>query len=100
MNYYDDPFLQKVVKHYTVMTGKASIKKPLQCLKVSFRWKKLADDAAVPEKRPYMMHYDGHRNRIDRIVRPKETEILEQEVFGELLFDPQKSPWVKLVKCC
>ncbi|ARU56531.1 acyl-CoA dehydrogenase [Oleiphilus messinensis] len=45
-----------------------------------------------------MMHYDGHHNRIDRIVRPKETEMLEQEVFGELLFNKQKSPWIKLIK--
>lgn len=99
VNYYDDPFLQKVVKHYTGDDWEGVNKEAIAMSeKVSFRWKKLADDAAVPEKRPYMMHYDGHRNRIDRIVRPKETEILEQEVFGELLFDPQKSPWVKLVK--
>ena len=45
-----------------------------------------------------MVHFDGHRNRIDRIVRPPQTEVLEQEIFGERLFDQDKSPWVKLVK--
>ena len=97
--YTDDPFLQKVVQYYAgddwEAVNDAAIK---VSKKVSFRWKKLADEAAVPEKRPYMMHYDGHHNRIDRIVRPKETEMLEQEVFGELLFNKQKSPWIKLIK--
>jgi alkylation response protein AidB-like acyl-CoA dehydrogenase len=99
VNYYDDPFLQKVIKHFSgdafdevhqAVTGFSE--------KVSFRWRKLAEAAAVPEKRPYIMHYDGHHNRIDRIVRPQETEIHEREVFGELLFNKDQSPWTKLVK--
>ena len=99
VDYYDDPSLKRIVKHYTAehwTEVNAEAERISQ--KVSFAWRKLADDAAVPEKRPYMMHYDGHHNRIDRIVRPKETEILEKEVFAEKLFTKDKSPWVKLIK--
>jgi alkylation response protein AidB-like acyl-CoA dehydrogenase len=100
VNYYeDDVFFQRALKHYcgddweSVNAEASAVSK-----KVSFDWKTLSEAAAVPEKRPYMMHYDGHHNRIDRIIRPKETELMEKEVFGELLFDKEKSPWVKLAK--
>jgi len=48
----------------------------------------LADfsEASLPENRPYLMHYDGHKNRIDRIVRPYEIAVMEKEVFGEAWF--------------
>ena len=45
-----------------------------------------------------MLHYDGHHNRIDRIVRPHETEIMEKEIFSEAFFADKTSPWVKLIK--
>ena len=97
--YADDPFIQKVVKHfsaddYSVVDEEARAISQ----KASFRWRDMAESAAWPDKRPYMMHYDGHHNRIDRIVRPNETEIMEREIFGERLFTDEKSPWVKLIK--
>lgn len=97
--YNDDPFFQKVLRHYTGPEWKA-IDKSLRELspKVSFRWRDMTDSIAVPEKRPYMMHYDGHRNRIDRIVRPRETEIMEREIFSEGLFSSKTTPWMKLAK--
>lgn len=97
--YADDPFIQKVVKHFTgadfaqVDAEARAISK-----KASFRWRDMSESIAWPEKRPYMMHYDGKHNRIDRIVRPHETEIMESEIFGEKLFTDDKSPWVKLLK--
>ncbi len=97
--YADDKFLQRVVK---ICTGEDFSETDSEARKVSpkasLRWRKMAESAAWPEKRPYMMHYDGHHNRIDRIVRPRETEIMEKEIFGERLFAKDKSPWVKLVK--
>jgi alkylation response protein AidB-like acyl-CoA dehydrogenase len=100
VDYYgDDPFIRKVVRHFTgdaweaVDAAARAVSK-----KASFRWRDLAESIAWPEKRPYMMHYDGHHNRIDRIVRPRETEILEREVFAEALFSARTSPWVKLIK--
>ncbi|HOO72689.1 MAG TPA: acyl-CoA dehydrogenase family protein [Spirochaetota bacterium] len=97
--YADDPFIQQVVKHFT---GKVSAEVDAEARaiskKASFRWRDMAESIAWPEKRPYMMHYDGHKNRIDRIVRPRETEIMESEIFGEKLFADDKSPWVKLIK--
>ncbi|HPJ34801.1 MAG TPA: acyl-CoA dehydrogenase family protein [Spirochaetota bacterium] len=100
INYYDDdPFIRKVVKHYTGTAAKEVEKEASEVsLKASYRWRDMAEAASWPEKRPYMMHYDGHHNRIDRIVRPRETEIMEKEIFGELLFTVKKSPWVKLIK--
>lgn len=97
--YRDDPFIQKVIRHYAgdefekVDAEARAISK-----KVSFRWRDLSERIAQPEKRPYMMNYDGHHNRIDRIVRPAEIETLEKEVFSEAVFSDQTSPWVKLAK--
>ncbi|HPS58698.1 MAG TPA: acyl-CoA dehydrogenase family protein [Spirochaetota bacterium] len=100
VNYYnDDTFIQKVVKHFTGSQWQAIDKEAREVSqKASYRWRDFSETIAVPEKRPYMVHYDGHHNRIDRIVRPKETEMLEKEIFGELLFDSRKSEWVKLIK--
>lgn len=97
--YADDPFVQKALKHFS---GKEWETVDIEARKISkkasYRWRDMAAAIAVPEKRPYMMHYDGHHNRIDRIVRPRETEIMEQEIFGERLFSDDFSPWVKLIK--
>ena len=67
-------------------------------VKASFRWRDFSESIAPPEKRPFMQHYDGHHNRIDRIVRPRETEIMEKEIFSEAFFADKTSPWVKLIK--
>jgi len=72
--YLEDPFAQKAMRAFTgaeadpVDTAARQISP-----KASFRWRKLAEAIAWPGKRPYMMHYDGYKNRIDRIVRPYET---------------------------
>lgn len=97
--YVDDPFIQKVVRHFSdsewkTIDAEARMISP----KVSFRWRDIADSIARPEKRPFMLHYDGHHNRIDRIVRPHETEIMEKEIFSQALFADKTSPWVKLIK--
>jgi alkylation response protein AidB-like acyl-CoA dehydrogenase len=97
--YADDPFIQKVVKHYCGNEWqKVDQEARNVSAKASYRWRNMADTIACPEKRPYMMHYDGHHNRIDRIVRPLETEIMEKEIFSETFFSNQTSPWVKLIK--
>jgi alkylation response protein AidB-like acyl-CoA dehydrogenase len=97
--YRDDEFFRKVVRHYTggewERINRAAEK---VSEKASKRWRDMADAIARPEERPYMLHYDGHGNRIDRIVRPKETEILEREIFSEGMFSSKTSPWEKLVK--
>lgn len=97
--YRDDDFFRKVVRHYTggewERVNRAAEKISAQ---VSFRWRDMADAIARPEERPYVLHYDGHGNRIDRIVRPKDTEILEKEIFSEGLFSSKTTPWEKLVK--
>ncbi len=99
VDYYgDDSFIQKVLKYYSGHAWEEADKEARKIsAKASFRWCDMAESAAVPEKRPYMMHYDGHHNRIDRIVRPNETEIMEKEIFGERLFSDKYSPWVKLI---
>lgn len=97
--YRDDLFLQKVVRHYTEHEWALVDEEARQTsTQASFRWRDMAEAIARPEKRPYMMHYDGHKNRIDRIVRPLETEIMEQEIFSQALFSEKTSPWVKLTK--
>ncbi len=97
--YADDPFLQAVVKKYT---GEAwqNIDRAAREFspKVSFRWKDIADTVAAPEKRPYMLHFDAHNHRIDRIVRPMDTLLMEKEAFSEALFSSKTPKWEKLVK--
>jgi alkylation response protein AidB-like acyl-CoA dehydrogenase len=97
--YRDDPFARAALRSFA---GDAwpvadSAARELST-KASGRWRDLADAIAAPEKRPYMSHYDGHGRRIDRIVRPCETEIMEREIFGEALFSEKTPPWVKLIK--
>ncbi len=100
VDYYgDDPFFQKVLRRHAGTEWEA-IDRALRELspKVSYRWRDMAESIAVPEKRPYLMHYDGHHNRIDRIVRPREVEIMEREVFSEGLFSTATTPRTKLAK--
>jgi len=100
VNYYeDDVFVQKVLQHYCGEAwGEVDREAKEVSTKASYRWRDISDQIATPENRPYMVHFDGHLHRIDRIVRPTMTEVLEREVFGERLFDDAKSPWVKLIK--
>jgi len=97
--YADDPFVQEVLRRYCGDDfGVVDAEARAISRKASFRWRDLAEAAAAPERRPYVVHYDGHHHRVDRIVRPPETLQMEREVFGEKLFDRERSPWVKLVK--
>jgi alkylation response protein AidB-like acyl-CoA dehydrogenase len=97
--YADDPFLQKALRRFASSAWEEADREARRVSKkASFAWRDLSERIATPESRPYLLHFDGHHNRIDRIVRPKETEILEREVFGERLFEGGRSPWVKLVK--
>ena len=100
LDYYrDDPFFQQVVRHFCGDQGERIDRAARQLApKVSFRWRDMAERIARPEEQPYILHYDGMHRRIDRIVRPRETEIMEREVFGEALFSAQTPPWEKLVK--
>ncbi|HPS86317.1 MAG TPA: acyl-CoA dehydrogenase family protein [Spirochaetota bacterium] len=97
--YADDQFVQKALKYFAGKDWDAADSEARKISKkASYRWRDMAASIAWPEKRPYMMHYDGHHNRIDRIVRPRETEIMESEIFGERLFSDEYSPWVKLIR--
>jgi alkylation response protein AidB-like acyl-CoA dehydrogenase len=97
--YADDPMAQAVVRHYCGDRWE-EVDREARALsrKVSFRWKDLAEAAALPEKRPAVQHFDAYGRRVDRIVRPLETELLEREVFSEALFSERTHPWVKLTK--
>jgi hypothetical protein len=66
--------------------------------KVSFHWRDFPARVALPENRPYMMHYDGQKNCIDRIVRPYEIEVMEKDVFSEGIFSDNTSPWARFVE--
>ena len=97
--YADDPFIQKVVRHFTGdLRQTVDAEARAVSRKASFRWRDMSERIARPEERPYMLHYDGHHNRIDRIVRPHDTEIMEREIFSEAFFADKTSPWVKLIK--
>jgi len=97
--YRGDEFFQKVVRHFSGPEWPAVHEEITRMSpKVSFRWRDFSEAIAWPEKRPYIMHYDGHNHRIDRIVRPAQTEIMEKEVFSEALFSTKTSLWLRLAK--
>jgi alkylation response protein AidB-like acyl-CoA dehydrogenase len=97
--YLDDPFFQKVVRHFSGSEwNHVNAELTRMSEKVSFRWRDFAETIAWPEKRPYLVNYDGHNHRIDRIVRPQETEIMEKEIFSEAIFSKNTSAWTRLAK--
>jgi alkylation response protein AidB-like acyl-CoA dehydrogenase len=97
--YGDDPFLQKLVRHYCGPEWPELHEKLLAFSpRVSFRWRDLADYIARPQRLPYLEHYDAHNHRVDRIVRPAETRQLEEEIFAEGLFSRKVTPWEHLTK--
>lgn len=97
--YADDPFIQRLVHHFAGENRRA-----LEAVirdfspKPSFRWRDMADESARPENRPYVLHYDAHNHRVDRLVRPLESRVMEQEVFAEALFSAKTSALERLVK--
>lgn len=85
--YRDEPFLQKAVQRFAEHDFDHVHQAMLSFSpNASSKWNQLAERVARPEVRPYMLHYDGFNNRIDRVVRPMEIHQLEKEVFGEGLF--------------
>ncbi len=97
--YADDLFARKVLRTFCgEMANAADAAAREISRKASFRWRRMTEATARPEKRPGILHFDGHRNRIDRIVRPHEIEVMEQEVFAEGLFSDRTHPWIKLAK--
>lgn len=97
--YADDPFLQRCVKHYCSEEWPA-LDETLRAYSpnVSFRMRGLADHIARKERHPYLEHYDAHNHRIDRIVMPEESRILQKEVFSEGLFSEKMSDWESFAK--
>jgi alkylation response protein AidB-like acyl-CoA dehydrogenase len=98
-DYADNPFLQKVVKHFFKDDWKemhdslSSFSK-----KTSFRYRKLSEQIARIEVRPHVQHFNAYNERIDRIIRPNEMLILEKEVFQERLFSSKTSPKEQMFK--
>jgi alkylation response protein AidB-like acyl-CoA dehydrogenase len=97
--YADDPFLQRIVKHFAG-ESRTVVDEAVRKVsaRASFRWRDFAETASRPENRPYLLNYDGHNHRIDRIVRPLETVVMEREVFAEGLFSRAINPWERLMK--
>ena len=97
--YADDGFLQSLLRHYAGSRFDEIHPRLLEFSKLaSGPWRKLAATAAAPESQPYLKHYDGHGNRIDRIVRPAETLQLEKEMFESGLFSDRTEPWERFGK--
>ncbi len=97
--YADDPFLQRVLRHFAGDQWEAvdAAARELSS-RASRRWRDLSESIARLEKRPFLVHFDGHNRRVDRLVRPAELEQLEGEVFSEGLFARATPSWVRLAK--
>jgi alkylation response protein AidB-like acyl-CoA dehydrogenase len=102
--YNDDEFFQALIKAFIPESEFETIDRDLRALSetVSFKWRRLADNATDIEKRmkvTKLKHFDAFSHRIDRIERCDETETLEKEVFSLGLFDPNRnSAWSRFAK--
>ncbi len=97
--YRDDPFFQRVVSHYCANESPGLPDELARfSATVSFRWRDLADRISQPAERPYVEHFDAYNRRIDRLVRPEATRILEKEAFGQALLSEKITPWEGLAK--
>ncbi|MCG8671946.1 MAG: acyl-CoA dehydrogenase family protein [Pseudomonadales bacterium] len=95
----DDDFLQKVIRHYASDLQADQWQDIEQfSQRLSNEWQHLADESGRHENAPSMVHFDGHNNRIDRIVRPPSTLALEQQVWQEAVFSESVDPWVRFIK--
>lgn len=100
VNYFTaDTFLQQCINHYVKDEYPGLFDKLTRFAdKVSFRWSSLAEESSQRENQPYIRHYDGYNNRIDRVVRPYEMLLLEKEIFGEGTFRDEVGPWERLIR--
>ncbi len=97
--YQDDGFTQQALKTFAgAQWKKADAAARKISKKVSYRWRDLAEEAARPENRPFLIHYNGHNQRIDRIVRARATELMEKEVFAQAIFSDRTFAWEKFIK--
>lgn len=97
--YADDEWLQKVVKYFSGDDFHEIDEDLRRMSKIaSTKWRKQADSAARLEERPYLIQYDGHNRRIDRIVRPAELLEMEREVFSEGIYSDKSNPWSRIAK--
>ncbi len=97
--YRDDAFLQRTIRHYCKKQFSEVEAAAVEVSALaSFRWKSLSDAVALPEKRLFLVNYDAHNRRIDRIVRPTEAQTLESEVYAQALFSRATPTWVRFIK--
>ncbi|MBM4398037.1 MAG: acyl-CoA dehydrogenase family protein [Deltaproteobacteria bacterium] len=97
--YASDDFLQAVVRRFAgdAFPAVDAAVRELSA-RASTRWRDLADAAATPDRRPYLVQWDAHHHRVDRVCRPAETEAMEREVFGEGLFSSRTDLVTRLAK--
>lgn len=99
-NVYEDiPFIKKAMVRFAGNLGEDILKDLAQfSTRVAGDFKKWSDEAGRHENAPYMLHWDAHNNRIDRIVRPSETLQLEKAVWQEGVFAQGVDPWTRFMK--
>ncbi|MDR1765937.1 MAG: acyl-CoA dehydrogenase family protein [Lachnospiraceae bacterium] len=97
--YADDEFAQKVVKYFAREDFDRVDKEVREMSKLaSNSWRRTSDAIARPEERPYIVHYNGQHNRIDRIVRPANMLAMEKEVYGQAFFSKRTHQWTRITK--
>ena len=97
--YTGDPLFERLIRHYAGSEADVIHERLVAFSALaSGRWRELAEINSLPENRPYLTHFDGYGHRIDRVVRPPETLILEREIFGAGLFSTRMPRWERLAK--
>ncbi|MGB5809040.1 MAG: acyl-CoA dehydrogenase family protein [Polyangiales bacterium] len=95
----DDPFLVAAIDYFApAFDAKTRADLDAFAERLSSRWQHLADAAGRPENAPSLLQFDGHNNRIDRIVRPTETLELEREIWGDGMLSANANPWATFIK--
>lgn len=95
----DNEFLQKIAKHF-IKEDWDNIAENLKTFskKTSFKWRKVAEEIARPEKHPTIRHFDAYNHRVDEIVRPYEAVEMQNEVFAEKFFSDETPLWEQMLK--
>ncbi len=97
--YRSEPLFERLLRHYAAAEADAIHARLIEFSRLaSGRWRELAEISSLPEYRPLLVNHDGFGNRIDRIQRPRETLILEREIFGAGLFSEHTPRWERLAK--
>lgn len=99
LNDLDNPFIQQVLQQFCQEDWnemKLLLDPFIQ--KSSTIWRGIAAESSRPENQPKIRHFNAYNERIDRIIRPLEMQLMEKEIFSYGLFSNHQIKNVGIIK--